>query len=51
MHMAKRSRTRAFTLIELIAVMVVLAILAGVAIPKMFEIGRASCRERVYCEV
>ena len=37
MHMAKRSRTRAFTLIELIAVMVVLAILAGVAIPKMFD--------------
>lgn len=30
-------RRRAFTLIELIAVMVVLAVLAGVAIPKFFD--------------
>ena len=30
-------RNRAFTLIELIAVMVVLAVLAGVAIPKYFD--------------
>ncbi|MCH7792290.1 MAG: type II secretion system protein, partial [Planctomycetes bacterium] len=29
-------RRRAFTLIELIAVMVVLAVLAGVAMPKFF---------------
>jgi prepilin-type N-terminal cleavage/methylation domain-containing protein len=33
----KHSRNRAFTLIELIAVMVVLAVLAGIAIPKYFD--------------
>ncbi|HZW06792.1 MAG TPA: prepilin-type N-terminal cleavage/methylation domain-containing protein [Phycisphaerales bacterium] len=32
-----RTSTRAFTLVELIAVIVVLAILAGVAIPKYFD--------------
>ncbi|MFG0258196.1 MAG: type II secretion system protein [Phycisphaerales bacterium JB043] len=32
-----RTRNRAFTLIELIAVMVVLAVLAGIAIPKYFD--------------
>ncbi|MHC4975904.1 MAG: type II secretion system protein [Planctomycetota bacterium] len=32
-----RARNRAFTLIELIAVMVVLAVLAGIAIPKYFD--------------
>ena len=32
-----RSRNRAFTLIELIVIIVVLAILAGVAIPKYID--------------
>lgn len=35
--LARTSARRAFTLIELIAVMVVLAVLAGVAIPKYFN--------------
>lgn len=34
---ARSPRTRGFTLVELIAVIVVLAILAGVAIPKYFD--------------
>ena len=38
MSMKKNTRSsRAFTLVEVIAVMVVLAILAGVAIPKFFD--------------
>ena len=36
-HMRRRSASRAFTLIELVAVIVVLAILAGVAIPKYID--------------
>ena len=37
MNLAPHRPRRAFTLIELIAVMVVLAVLAGVAIPKYFD--------------
>jgi len=37
--MYQRSSTRGFTLIELMAVIVVLAILAGVALPKFFDYG------------
>ena len=36
-HLRRRSTSRAFTLIELVAVIVVLAILAGVAIPKYID--------------
>lgn len=36
-HAKSTARRSAFTLIELIAVMVVLAVLAGVAIPKFFD--------------
>ncbi|MCB9847837.1 MAG: prepilin-type N-terminal cleavage/methylation domain-containing protein [Phycisphaeraceae bacterium] len=36
-HNIRTASRRAFTLIELVAVMVVLAILAGVAIPKYFD--------------
>ncbi len=37
MNMSRNIRRRAFTLVELIAVIVVLAILSGVAIPKYFD--------------
>jgi prepilin-type N-terminal cleavage/methylation domain-containing protein len=37
MRLLAASRSRAFTLVELIAVMVVLAILAGVAAPRFFD--------------
>jgi prepilin-type N-terminal cleavage/methylation domain-containing protein len=36
-HTARSRVTRAFTLVELIAVIVVLAILAGVAVPRYFD--------------
>ncbi len=42
MTIARRLPARAFTLIELIAVIVVLAILAGIAIPKYFDYAAAA---------